>query len=472
MIRTGYLPANISLALFSGLATFLLVFVLVAKVLWDTPYPYALRQFDLHMLGWTALRLHALDTAFFPDIAYKYALYLENNANFAAPWMLTIRFDVAALLALISSAVVGYFVGKPLPDTKTVAGRRLFEGNAAHKALKESSGKDISVSGVGIKLHPKFSWNLSRDRETRHFFIMGSVGGGKTQILTPLLQAAIERGDKVILYDNKTEFTANMNAPFVLFAPWDSRSVSWDIAQDCTNRQDARELAARLIPEGHEPMWHLAARQVLTAIVIKLQQEMPKSWTWCDFFDIVSLSSDDLLKIVEMYQPEARHLLESESKTTQGILINFAASMSIVSDLADAWGHAKPENRFSFTHWLKDTNPAKKIVILQASGRYEELTRGYVQSVISLLSGRINSGEIGESKTRRLWIFMDEFPQLGKLERFSSILEVGRSKGVCVVLGAQDMAQIQEIYGQYIGRTWGSLVGTQIVVRINSETAK
>jgi hypothetical protein len=177
--------------------------------------------------------------------------------------------------------------------------------------------------------------------------------------------------------------------------------------------------------------------------------------------------------VVLKFQPEARHLLEAEGKTTQGVLINFSATMSIVSDLADAWGNTPPEKRFAFSSWLHAKNPKRKVVILQGSGRYEELTRGYVQSVISMLAGRINSSEIGESKDRRIWMILDEFPQLGKLESFGSILEVGRSKGVCVVLGAQDIAQIQDIYGQYAGKTWSSLVGTQIVVRINAgETAQ
>ena len=69
------------------------------------------------------------------------------------------------------------------------------------------------------------------------------------------------------------------------------------------------------------------------------------------------------------------------------------------------------------------------MVILQGSGRYPELMRGYVQSAISLLAGRINSPEIGESKTRRMWLVLDEFPQLGKLNGVASILEVGRTKG-------------------------------------------
>lgn len=474
MIRIGYLPSNYRIASLLGIFSTLVFFGFFSKLVWELPLPFAMEHYAHHLTGWLAMRVNEANPALFSGTASRYTAYLAQLPPAVPAWKLTARFDVVAVLAVLMGIGVTLLIGKLKSDTRIIAGRKLFEGKAAHRQLRSISTQECAVSGNGIKLHPDFDWCISRDRETRHFFMIGSVGGGKTQILLPLIRAAIERGgDKVILYDNKGDFTTSMDVPFILLAPWDARSAAWDIAKDCTNAQDARELAARLIPEGNDPMWHQAGRQVLTAIVLKLQSEKPQTWTWRDLHDLACLSQDDLLQIVQDHQPEARHLLEAEGKTTQGVLINFSASMSIVSDLAAAWGDAPPNKRFAFSTWLHAKNPKVKVIILQGSGRYEELTRGYVQSVISLLAGRINSAEIGESKSRRIWMILDEFPQLGKLEKFASILEVGRSKGVCVVLGAQDMAQIQDIYGQYAGKTWGSLVGTQIIVRVNSgETAQ
>ena len=469
MIRIGLLPHKYGPASMVGLALGAVTFFAVSKGLWPISVPH----FDQHFVGWIAIRTHAIDVRFFPDIASRYSSYLAAIPTGVLFWPLPTRFDLAAVLATVVTIAITLVTGKGFPDTRIIAGRRLYEGRTAHRYLKRISNDETKVSGHGLKLHPSFKWHISRDRETRHFFLMGSVGGGKTQIIMPLVLAAIERDDKLVIYDNKGDFTSSLNTPFILLAPWDARSDAWDVAKDCVNAQDARELAARLIPEGTDPMWHMAARQVLTAVVMKLQVEQRQGWTWRDLHNLACSSQADLLRIVQIYQPEARHLLEAEGKTTQGVLINFSSSMSIVSDLAAAWGSAPPEQRFAFSEWLKDENPSRKVVILQGSGRYPELMRGYVQSAITLLAGRINSPEIGESKTRRLWLVLDEFPQLGKLNGVASILEVGRSKGVCVVLGAQDLAQVQDIYGQYVGRTWGSLVGTQIIVRVNAgETAQ
>jgi hypothetical protein len=52
-------------------------------------------------------------------------------------------------------------------------------------------------------------------------------------------------------------------------------------------------------------------------------------------------------------------------------------------------------------------------------------------------------------------------------------LELGRSKGVAVVIGAQDTAQIRAIYGADQAKAWFGMTGTKIITRINaSESAE
>lgn len=466
MIRIGTLPNKYAQASVLGAASGGLTAALLSKVMAQNPLPFIVPDWDQQLVGWLALRLHSIDSVFFPEIAARYQHYLDT-VGFPA-WQITGRFDLAAIAGLGIAGLVTWLIGRGQPDTQVISGRKLYEGKKAHRVLLQRAKEKCAVSGIGLKLHPSFGWHLSLDQETRHFLIQGSVGGGKSQILWALLNAAVERGDRLVIYDNKGDFTSQLNTDFALLAPWDARSFAWNIAKDCTNDQDARELAARLIPEGSDPMWHSSARMILSAVICKLQAEKPGEWTWSDLYRLACGSQDELLEIVTKYQPEAFNLLAGESKTTDGILINLSASLAIVADLAKAWGSAPPEQRFSFAEWILHPNPDHKVVILQGNGRYSELTKGYIQGIIAMLSGRINSSEVGESKDRKVWLILDEVPQLGKIPGLSSILEVGRSKGVRVVLGTQDLAQLQEIYGQYIGKIWGSLVGTQIIVRTSS----
>jgi Type IV secretion-system coupling protein DNA-binding domain len=75
-----------------------------------------------------------------------------------------------------------------------------------------------------------------------------------------LILPAIERGDGVMVLDVKGDMTATLPGDPLLIAPQDKRSLIWDVARDCRTKQDARELANRLIPDSQDPMWADAAR--------------------------------------------------------------------------------------------------------------------------------------------------------------------------------------------------------------------
>ena len=75
------------------------------------------------------------------------------------------------------------------PTFKVTRGSRLYGGQAGRKAFARACATECRVHGRGVELAPSIA--LSRDRETRHFLILGSVGGGKTQTMLHLINAAI-----------------------------------------------------------------------------------------------------------------------------------------------------------------------------------------------------------------------------------------------------------------------------------------
>lgn len=401
--------------------------------------------------------------------------WLDELGNYA--YLFQLRISLPLVPSFVIAAGLGWLFHRTSSTQDAlvhIRGRRLLKGKEAANAFGKESRHECEVHGEGLRMHPEFS-PLSLDRESRHILVMGSVGGGKTQVIKPLVQAAIRRKDKVFIYDNKGDFTSEMPPGFILVAPWDARSRSWDIAADCTSKQDAKELAARLIVESKDPLWSNAARQVLTGMIIKLQSERPRKWTWQDLADLIPLPQDELLAVMKQYFPEGIRAVEEASKTTQSILLNLSAFAGIIFDLADAWGTSK--KRFSFANWLKNQGGEAKVrtVIVQGSGRFAELQKAYIGGIIAAMASRINSPEVAESaesKTRRVWFFLDEFAQLGKVSGFAPLLEIGRSKGIRVVIGLQDINQIRDLYGKEQAESWMSMIGTQIYARISpGETA-
>ncbi len=419
--------------------------------------------------------LHDRALSLFGDKAAQY-YWNDCKVHFARYRALgALEFRINALLAFSGLSLLSLFafaIASRLrqPAAKVVWGPVRYAGANAKRAIKRALRKECELSGEGLDLARGLP--MSRDRESRHFLVTGSVGAGKTQIMLGLILGAIKRGDGVIVLDVKGDMTASLPGDPVLIAPQDARSAVWDVASDCRTKQDARELAARIIPASSDPMWADAAREIFVACAVHLQQTKGANWTWRDLQETATLSADKLLEIATRSHPNATRSLEHpESKTTQGILSTFQSHMNVVATLADAW-EENENQRFSVSRWLENPAPFRP-VILQQDGRYPKLSAAWMGGLISLLASAVGSPALEESKHRRIWLFLDEFPQLPRLDQFSTLIDLGRSKGIITVIGAQDIAQLRETYGRNRGDGWMSMIGTQIVGRLNlSHAAK
>ncbi len=351
------------------------------------------------------------------------------------------------------------------PSARVLRGRKLLTGAAAVRAFAQTSKEESRLSGTGLEVLPGLA--VSRERETRHWLIWGSVGAGKTQTMLHLILAAIARGDGVLVLDVKGDMTAKLPGEPLLVAPQDQRSLVWDVASDCRTKQDARELAARLIPKSDDPIWSDAARDILVACVAALQATKPERWSWHDLHETATSDADALLHFAKTYHRDAVRLLENpESRTTQSVLATFQAHMHVVAALGDAWRDSA-NGRFSVSRWLTRPLPHRP-VILQHDPRYPELSHAWIGGLLALLASAVGSPSLKESRERRIWIFADEFPQLPRLSHFSTFLDLGRSKGVIAVIGAQDLAQLRATYGHERADAWVGMIGTKIITQINA----
>jgi len=374
---------------------------------------------------------------------------------------------VAVLTGLSLLALIGFIrqTMSARPPPKVIRGRKRLAGRTARRALQSLSKSECRRSGFGLEFPPGIP--ISRDRESRHFLIWGSTGAGKTTAMLHLMLQAIDRGDKVLVLDVKGDMTSKLPEIGNIIAPHDARSLQWDIATDCQTPQEARELAARLIPESRsDRIWSDAAREILTACIISLQVRHGRGWGWADLRKLAVADADTLLEIAERYHPEAiQFLKEPGSKTTQSIISTFKAHMNVVSVLAEAWPNSSRERSFSVRDWLR--RPSCHPIVLQHDGRFPQLTKAWLSGIIGLLASHAASPAMQENPERRTWLFLDEFPQLERLPHFSTLLDVGRSKGVSVVLGAQDLSQIRNTYGRDQADAWIGMIGTHIITRMN-----
>jgi Type IV secretion-system coupling protein DNA-binding domain len=370
-----------------------------------------------------------------------------------------------SFLTLVAAFGFAFAVRFDRPAHRVLRGRHHLTGQPARRAFMQSAKSEIAQSGQGLTILPGLT--ISRERETRHWLIWGSVGAGKTQTMLHLILAAIARGDGVLVIDVKGDMTATLPGDPLLVAPQDAHSLVWDVARDCRTKQDARELATRLIPDSHDLMWVDAAREVLIVCVATLQATMGERWTWHDLHALGTAKVETLLAMARRYHVDAVRLLENpDSRTTQSVLSTFQAQMHGVATLGDAWSR-NDNGRFSVTEWLHHPTPHRP-VILQHDPRNPGLSNIWIGGLLALLAASVGSPSVQESRARRIWIFADEFPQLPKLNTFATVLDLGRSKGVIAVLCAHDLAQLRATYGHERANAWLGMIGTKIITRINA----
>jgi Type IV secretion-system coupling protein DNA-binding domain len=203
------------------------------------------------------------------------------------------------------------------PSFRVIRGARLRADGRGLKAFARACAAECRIHSDGVTLVPSIP--IGREREARHFLILGSVGGGKTQTMLHLIGEALARGDGLLVLDTKGDMMGGLPADGdpLFVAPHDRRSLDWDIATDCSVRQDARQLAARFIPPSSDPMWSEAAQEIFVACIVHLQATRNTDWSWADLQRIVTADIEQLATYARDHNPNALVTLRSRNRASK-----------------------------------------------------------------------------------------------------------------------------------------------------------
>ena len=369
--------------------------------------------------------------------------------------------------AAASTAAVMAFVTSTKPFTLTIQeqenlraihlrGPRLLSGDGAIAAGWAAEADAITRTGRGIYIAPGLP--ISLRRETRQFMVVGSIGGGKSEFLKFILSQMILRGDRILAHDPKGELLSEWptnDCGIAVLSPVDARSLAWNIEADCRGEAAARELSSKFITSSSssDGTWVNGAREVLFGFVRHLQLHEPH-WHWGHLADMLALSCSGMREIIEKSHSSALKYLTVdanglETKTTISFLVSLDSEVSpLFRQLASAWGHDFKGERLSLVSWLLQPDARPQSILLVSAADYSQLSRAWTGAAISLMSRIVASPKMGNSVQTKVAIVLDECKQLGRLEDFQALMEVGRSRGIRVVTAWQDLRQIEQVYSE------------------------
>jgi hypothetical protein len=375
--------------------------------------------------------------------------------------------------------------GNPRPPEKNVRGRKVIMPFKAAASAAEKSAIEDFREGESVKYHLHPQYPLSRERLTRGICYAGSQGSGKTQAMLPLMTESIESALQpnartiVFIHDFKGDFTEYFaSIPGVsILAPWDSRSLSWDIAPDILSKSDAREFAANLtgadISTGQDVSWASGSAQILAGLIINLIQRNPR-WKWSDLVHELDLDYSALRERAISGEPSASQLL-NEGPVAKNPTMSFMTRLSsMVKPAIEAFANAETTatKSISFRRWFLIQPNLPRVLICQNSTRFEQMARSILKSATKSFASALDS--IPDNSSDERFMFFDELPQCGKLPSFPQFFSVGRSKGCIPVYSFQIINQLSDrnSFGPDITKSITGMTGTTVICRVQAETQK
>ncbi|MHB1609632.1 MAG: type IV secretion system DNA-binding domain-containing protein [Acidiferrobacter thiooxydans] len=331
----------------------------------------------------------------------------------------------------------------------------------------------------GILIHPKIA--ISIRQETHHFMVVGGTGAGKTTILWPWIQQAISRGDRVLIFDSKGDFTQKVPEPFTLLSPTDSRSARWVIGRDIRTPLEAQALAVTLIQEPPggskgDPMWMQGSRALVAGMIVDLQTRFGEKWglDHLAYECAAALADFERLKSLTLREAPLCILLlggedaEGPNRTTMGFLSQIVSAFTNIIHLGVSANDMKANPDWSVREWLAGKTP-NTVVIGFRGEQSLEMSQGYAASIVERVVRQIGGFPDAAPEKRRIWLCIDEAPEAGRIPSITRALTTLRSKGVRTILGFQTLASIRETYSRDTAQIWEGQTDIKIIGKLTAE---
>lgn len=394
-------------------------------------------------------------------------LVMEEQFFRGAASQVSGQFGWAFLASFILYTPLGAFLaikaakrGKEIKEDKFIRGAKLVSVEELKKEVADKHGpSDLTIGDFPLPV----------GFAKKHTLISGTTGAGKSTALTHLLKAIRARGDRAVVYDKKGEFVEKFYRDGVdhILNPSDNRSHQWTPWEEMASPFDADWIAETLIPEnksnGGDPFFRDSPRHVFSAALQKLYLDGFRSLS--TLLQATAWSDLELLTELVAGTPAETHFSEGNEKTLASIrstLVNGVLPLRLLKE-SDSRGF------FSIRDWIAqgDEQGADDswlfLPVRESDIEIQKpLISTWIQSVAKGLMAR------GVNNDRTLWLIVDELPSLKRIPALSMLMAEGRGFGAAVVLGIQEINQLEEEFGKNTSRTILGLCSTQLHFRLNN----
>lgn len=328
---------------------------------------------------------------------------------------------------------------------------------------------------------------LSKREEEKGIFVTAIAGQGKTVLLNNFILDIFNQQDNsiCILHNVKGDelkyvrkFSTYYNISTTRYADEKIHAIDYlSLIKDPDPVQQEAKIAAFTTsfvgaPEGADKFWKTGANDIIKAVKLEALSRNPKAETYFDEIEncwngigIKKIDSSNnnideelteeekktaiqYLRIyLEKHNPVAASYVDEKSEKTSTIMIaSCIEAIKKISMLNQAWKRLNAryiDIKKDFI--LNGEKNCRRFLVLTNDPNTPELCNAYISSIINLLTIYTTSQQYENPHKRNIYFLLDEFPQLSAInaKTFMKLPDVGRSKGIRVILAAQKFSQIK-----------------------------
>jgi len=307
---------------------------------------------------------------------------------------------------------------------------------------------------------------LDEKLEAQHTFISGSSGTGKTVLLNQLYKwykkfrpngrwiVHDTKGDWIEkFYDHETDYIFNFS---------DARSLNFNVFSVIKVIPDIKSVIATIIPrlaDEKDPVWTDTARDILEGCFLYAIKYDKKSNL--EIKNLIKLSPENLakkLKNVEGAEVAYGHLTSSESQAGN-FMSNFRSKAGFFTSLPDSLDGKE----LDLEEWLENKEGGQSTIFLLNDTKNKELNAIRISVFVDSFIKTFLS--MTESKTRKVYFFLDEIGSLSKIPSIVDGLALLRSFGGIFIIGIQEIQRLYSIYGKDLTATIVNNTATKVILR-------
>ena len=266
--------------------------------------------------------------------------------------------------------------------------------------------------------------------------IVGANAAVKSSMLTELLDQIEERGEKAIVVDAGGEFCKRyyQEGRDHILNPFEDRSVPWSPIAEIKDPSVIPALVKSMIPDGKNEakVWNCLAQIFVRGVLSRLQANDNLSLQTLLYY-VQAAPKEELADL----PTEAAWLMESDAifGSVRTIAATYLAAYAYLGDSKDT---------FSVTKFV--TQDAPGFVFLTYRDDQLDSLRNLMACALDVASLAVLGQEANTD--RRIWLILNDFTVLGKIQSLETLATRSRKKGAYLVLSLASLSDFTKRYGE------------------------